>query len=97
MKKKSSFGGFKYYTITYTHMLQIYELYIYSYSKKQLILYNILIYFIILVLFQYKANAVPVGDDQKQHLELTRRIINEVNKAAKEKLFPIPETIYSLY
>jgi len=50
----------------------------------------------------YKATAVPVGDDQKQHLELTRDIAKKFNhdykkqvKAAgiKGDFFPITETL----
>ncbi|MDA9773621.1 tryptophan--tRNA ligase [Saprospiraceae bacterium] len=38
----------------------------------------------------YKAKRVPVGIDQKQHLELTRSIANKFNNKYGE-LFPIPE------
>lgn len=38
----------------------------------------------------YRANLVPVGEDQKQHLELTRDIANRFNNAYGET-FPIPE------
>lgn len=38
----------------------------------------------------YKANLVPVGEDQKQHLELTRDIANRFNNLYGET-FPIPE------
>lgn len=38
----------------------------------------------------HKANEVPVGDDQTQHLELTRNIAERFN-ANYEEIFPIPE------
>jgi len=40
----------------------------------------------------YKATHVPVGNDQKQHLELTRDIAQKFNKDFKSKdFFPLPE------
>ncbi len=42
----------------------------------------------------YKATHVPVGNDQKQHLELTRDIAQKFNRDFKcENFFPIPEPI----
>ena len=42
----------------------------------------------------YKATHVPVGDDQKQHLELSRDIAKKFNKDFKsENFFPIPEPL----
>ena len=42
----------------------------------------------------YHATHVPVGDDQKQHLELTRDIANKFNNDFNsEYFFPIPEPI----
>lgn len=40
----------------------------------------------------YDANYVPVGDDQKQHLELTRNIAQRFNRTHGE-IFTIPEAI----
>jgi tryptophanyl-tRNA synthetase len=40
----------------------------------------------------YKAEAVPVGEDQRQHLELTRQIARKFN-AAYGQTFPEPEAI----
>ena len=40
----------------------------------------------------YRADAVPVGEDQRQHLELTRKIARKWN-AAYGDLFPEPEAI----
>ncbi|TFY73497.1 hypothetical protein EWM64_g10515, partial [Hericium alpestre] len=41
----------------------------------------------------YKATHVPVGDDQQQHLELTRDIADTFNRAYKgsSQLFALPE------
>jgi len=39
----------------------------------------------------YKANAVPVGEDQLPHLEITREIARRFNKLYKKRVFPIPE------
>ena len=43
----------------------------------------------------YHSNLVPVGDDQKQHLEITRDIAQKFNNDFKnnggENFFPLPE------
>ena len=39
----------------------------------------------------YRATHVPVGEDQKQHLELTRDIAQAFNSFYKKDLFPLPE------
>ncbi|MEC8386894.1 MAG: tryptophan--tRNA ligase [Pseudomonadota bacterium] len=39
----------------------------------------------------YKATHVPVGDDQKQHLELTRDIAQAFNSMFEVDYFPLPE------
>lgn len=41
----------------------------------------------------YKATHVPVGDDQKQHLELARDIAQKFNSDFKPDVFPLPEPI----
>ncbi|KQX18565.1 MULTISPECIES: tryptophan--tRNA ligase [unclassified Sphingomonas] len=41
----------------------------------------------------YKATHVPVGDDQKQHLELARDIAQKFNLDFGSELFPLPEPI----
>ena len=41
----------------------------------------------------YKATQVPVGDDQKQHVELTRDIAAKFNHDFKSNYFPEPEPI----
>lgn len=42
----------------------------------------------------YKANFVPVGDDQRQHLELTRDVAGRFN-GVHGSLFPLPEAYVS--
>ena len=45
----------------------------------------------------YKATHVPVGNDQKQHLELTRDIAQKFNRDFNcEDFFPIPEPIIDI-
>ncbi len=39
----------------------------------------------------YKANLVPVGEDQKQHLELTRDIAGAFNRRFNAEYFKLPE------
>ncbi len=41
----------------------------------------------------YKATHVPVGDDQKQHLELARDIAQKFNTDFAVELFPLPEPV----
>ena len=42
----------------------------------------------------YKATHVPVGEDQKQHLELTRDIAAKFNSDyGAENFFPLPEPL----
>ncbi len=41
----------------------------------------------------YKATHVPVGEDQKQHLELTRDIAQKFNTDFEIDLFPVPEPL----
>ncbi|MDC0426763.1 tryptophan--tRNA ligase [Pelagibacteraceae bacterium] len=41
----------------------------------------------------YKSTHVPVGADQKQHLELCRDIAQKFNNDFKKDLFPVPEPL----
>ena len=41
----------------------------------------------------YKATHVPVGEDQKQHLELSRDIAGAFNRAYGREVFPLPEPL----
>ncbi|MEI9903241.1 MAG: tryptophan--tRNA ligase [Asticcacaulis sp.] len=42
----------------------------------------------------YKATHVPVGEDQRQHLELARDIATKFNHDYEADFFPLPETLY---
>jgi tryptophanyl-tRNA synthetase len=39
----------------------------------------------------YKPDLVPVGRDQKQHVEITRDIAERFNRIFKKKVFPLPD------
>ena len=41
----------------------------------------------------YKSTHVPVGEDQKQHLELSRDIAQAFNRYYNQDFFPIPEPV----
>lgn len=41
----------------------------------------------------YKSNFVPVGEDQKQHLQLTKRYAERFNTIVGSQFFPIPQYI----
>ncbi|KAK9242931.1 hypothetical protein V1506DRAFT_546013 [Lipomyces tetrasporus] len=41
----------------------------------------------------YKATHVPVGEDQIQHLELTRHIAKRFNSSYNTNVFPLPEVL----
>jgi tryptophanyl-tRNA synthetase len=43
----------------------------------------------------YKPYGVPVGEDQRQHIELTRDIAENFNKTYKTSVFPLPEPLIS--
>ncbi|KAJ1972747.1 Tryptophan--tRNA ligase, mitochondrial [Dimargaris xerosporica] len=43
----------------------------------------------------YQATHVPVGEDQQQHLELTRYAAALLNKTIKQDFFPSPQTIFT--
>lgn len=43
----------------------------------------------------YKPYGVPVGEDQRQHIELTRDIAENFNKTYSKDLFPLPEPLIS--
>ena len=44
----------------------------------------------------FKADAVPVGEDQLQHLELTRDYVKRFNALFNTNLFPSPKHIQSI-
>ncbi len=41
----------------------------------------------------YKPFGVPVGEDQRQHVELTRDIAENFNKTYGQEIFPLPEPL----
>ncbi|KAG8695935.1 Tryptophan--tRNA ligase, mitochondrial, partial [Ceratobasidium sp. 394] len=41
----------------------------------------------------YRATHVPVGEDQQQHLELSRDLADLFNRTHKETVFPLPQHI----
>ena len=41
----------------------------------------------------YRATHVPVGEDQKQHVELARDIAGAFNRKCKQDFFPLPEPV----
>jgi tryptophanyl-tRNA synthetase len=43
----------------------------------------------------YKPDLVPVGKDQKQHVEITRDVAQSFNKTFKTNLFKLPEALIS--
>lgn len=43
----------------------------------------------------YKPFGVPVGEDQRQHIELTRDIADKFNRTLKKEFFPLPEAMIS--
>jgi len=45
----------------------------------------------------YKADAVPVGEDQAPHIEMTREIARRFNHLYDRKVFPEPATILNEY
>lgn len=45
----------------------------------------------------YKAETVPVGEDQLPHLELTRQIVRKFNNLYKEEFFPEPKALLTKF
>lgn len=45
----------------------------------------------------YKADAVPVGEDQAPHVEITREMARRFNFVFKKDVFPEPETILTQF
>jgi tryptophanyl-tRNA synthetase len=41
----------------------------------------------------YQTTHVPVGEDQKQHIEITRDLAQRINNKYKEEIFTIPEPL----
>ena len=62
----------------------------YNYANLGLYAYPVLMAADILL---YKADAVPVGEDQKQHLELTRDIAGAFNRRYNTEFFKLPQPL----
>ncbi|MFZ1802061.1 MAG: tryptophan--tRNA ligase [Candidatus Saccharimonas aalborgensis] len=62
----------------------------YDYANVGLFCYPVLMASDILL---YGAKYVPVGDDQTQHLEITRDIAERLNNKFNQELFVIPESV----
>jgi len=43
----------------------------------------------------YKPDGVPVGEDQRQHIEITRDIADKLNKVIGKEIFVLPEPLIS--
>jgi tryptophanyl-tRNA synthetase len=43
----------------------------------------------------YKPDGVPVGEDQRQHIEITRDMADKFNKVYEKEVFPLPEPLIS--
>lgn len=41
----------------------------------------------------YNADIVPVGDDQTQHVELTRTVVHRINERYKKEVFVMPKAV----
>ncbi|SPD74099.1 Tryptophan--tRNA ligase [uncultured Desulfobacterium sp.] len=64
-------------------------------SQKDLTTYGFLGYPVLQAadILMYKANGVPVGEDQAPHVELTREIARRFNHLYGRPLFPEPDTL----
>ena len=64
-------------------------------TQKDLYTYGFLGYPVLQAadILMYKANGVPVGEDQAPHVELTREIARRFNHLYQKEIFPEPATI----
>lgn len=46
-------------------------------------------------ILMYQADFIPVGDDQRQHIELTRNIAERINNRYDSKIFTMPQPMIS--
>ena len=44
--------------------------------------------------FDVRATEVPIGEDQVQHLELTRHLARVFNRTYKKQVFPEPKNLF---
>ena len=64
-------------------------------KKQDVALHGLFAYPVLMAadILLYKGTHVPVGDDQKQHLELTREIAGSFNHTYDQEFFPLPEPL----
>ena len=64
-------------------------------TQKDLYTYGFLGYPVLQAadILMYKANGVPIGEDQAPHVELTREIARRFNHLYRKEVFPEPATI----
>jgi len=83
--------GWLYRNPTYKEQIQ-------NLQNKDLSTYGFLGYPVLMAadILLYKADKVPVGEDQSAHLELTREIARRFNHFFGENLLPEPQTLLTL-
>ncbi|MCA9973335.1 MAG: tryptophan--tRNA ligase, partial [Anaerolineales bacterium] len=64
-------------------------------AKQESVLTGLLDYPVLMAgdILLYDAHEVPVGDDQKQHVELTRDIAQRFNSLYEQEFFVVPEPV----
>lgn len=74
-----------------THMIQFKE----KAKSSKIVRHGLLSYPILQAadILLYKSNLVPVGEDQVQHIELTRDIALKFNQELNNELFPLPDEL----
>lgn len=77
-----------------TYKSQVYQL---GLQGKDISTYGFLGYPLLMTadILLYRANAVPVGEDQLPHLELSREIARRFNHLYKTEVFPEPQALLS--
>lgn len=68
-----------------------------SKSSKETVNSGLLCYPILMAadILLYRATHVPVGDDQTQHLELTKDIASNFNRFYEQDFFPLPQPLFN--
>ena len=64
-------------------------------AKQESVLTGLLDYPVLMAgdIIFYDADEVPVGEDQKQHVELTRDIVNRFNHMYEQEFFVVPQPV----
>ncbi len=62
-------------------------------KKQEVVTTGLLTYPVLMAadILLYNTDLVPVGEDQKQHLEITRDLAERINNRFQEEIFKIPE------